>query len=236
MKLRRALLGVLFIFSSLGARAQSGEVIPYFSGKIMAASILNSITVILDSASTGDYLELRIDNSQALHNDMMAWASLTGNVALLLDKDALTSTYRIVKHHQGPVYKHFALIVSKDGSDELLSSLGFALAAALSGMQVSIFFQGSAVKVLERGYKEKQGGINSVFSHNGQNRHEPGEPITSQEKLRELERLGARFYACQPSMDRFKVKPTELIFPDIVLSEYITFMEVLAKADIRFFP
>jgi hypothetical protein len=42
------------------------------------------------------------------------------------------------------------VVVSDPGLEELLSSLGFALAAPLEGAQVSLYFQGLAVRALAK--------------------------------------------------------------------------------------
>jgi len=36
-------------------------------------------------------------------------------------------------------------------------------------------------------------------------------------------------------MDHFKVKNSDLIFEEVIIAEYVTFLEVLKDADIRFF-
>jgi predicted peroxiredoxin len=59
--------------------------------------------------------------------------------------------------------------------------------------------------------------------------------IGPQEKLAELRELGARVYVCGPSMEHFRVREEDLIFTDLAIVEYLTFMEVMAGSDIHLF-
>ena len=59
--------------------------------------------------------------------------------------------------------------------------------------------------------------------------------IPPQDKLRQLKELGVHFYICGPSMEHFGVKKNKLIFDDVIVAEYLTFMEIMDKADIHIF-
>lgn len=59
--------------------------------------------------------------------------------------------------------------------------------------------------------------------------------IPAQEKLRQLQALGARLYACAGSMQHYKVARTDLAFDDVTIAEYLTFMEIMAGADVSVF-
>lgn len=127
------------------------------------------------------------------------------------------------------------MIISEKGLEELLSPLGFAWAAAVSGMDVHIYLQGPAVNILRKGYKEKQKGLYSIFSSFARKGLTEIGHIPPQEKIIELHKLGAMIYLFQPSMDHFRVKKEELIFTDFILLEYVTFLEVINDSDIKFF-
>ena len=55
--------------------------------------------------------------------------------------------------------------------------------------------------------------------------------LPRQEKLEQPKELGARIYICGESMDPFGVKKSDLIFDDIIVAEYQTFLEVIDNAD-----
>ena len=59
--------------------------------------------------------------------------------------------------------------------------------------------------------------------------------VSAQEKLRQLRSLGANIYMCAGSMDHFKVSEDDLIFEDLPLVEYLTFMAVMEGADIHIY-
>ena len=50
-----------------------------------------------------------------------------------------------------------------------------------------------------------------------------------------MQALGARLFACGPSMRHFNVATTDLAFPSVTVAEYLTFMETMAHADIHLF-
>ena len=57
--------------------------------------------------------------------------------------------------------------------------------------------------------------------------------IPPQDKLRQLQRLGAHLFACGPSMEHYKVDSTHLALPNITIAAYLTFMEQMNSADIH---
>jgi predicted peroxiredoxin len=116
---------------------------------------------------------------------------------------------------------------------ELLAPLGFALAAALEGHDVSLYFQGPAVRVLTIGYVAKMHGLGRPFSRFPRAGLDKVGHIPPQAKLRQLQLLGAHIYACGPSMDHFKVAEADLAFDDVIVAEYLTFMEQMDQADIH---
>ena len=126
-------------------------------------------------------------------------------------------------------------MISDDGLFELLSPLGTALAAALEGQHVSLYFQGPAVRVLARGYRARTHGWGRPFSRFPRSGLERAGHVAPQEKIRQLQALGARIYACGPSMTHFKVPRERLAFDDVTVAEYPTFAEQMAEADIHLF-
>ena len=57
-----------------------------------------------------------------------------------------------------------AMVISDPGLEQLLSPLGFALAAALEGIDVHLYVQGPAVRLLTRGFRERLPGLKRPFS------------------------------------------------------------------------
>ena len=143
--------------------------------------------------------------------------------------------YLIRKHQPRRAERRFAAVISNPGLEELLSPLAFALAAALEGMDVSLYFQGPAVRVLRRGFVAKLSGPSRPFSRFARTGLSSIGHVSAQKKITQLQSLGAHIYVCGPSMQHFKLSPEDLAFDDVVVAEYLTFMEVMANPDIHLY-
>ena len=141
--------------------------------------------------------------------------------------------HREVSSQAGP--STLATVLSSDGLEELLSPLGFALAAALEGVTVHLYFQGPAVRVLTRRFRPKLRSWARPFSAFAASRLSRAGHLPSRDKLRQLDSLGAHIYVCGPSMDHFRVKATDLIFDDLPIVEYLTFAAIMEKANIHIY-
>ena len=128
-----------------------------------------------------------------------------------------------------------AVVVSSDGLEQLLSPLGFALAAALEGMAVHLYIQGPAVRVLTRGFQPKLHGWARPFSRFAAAGLSKAGHLPAQDKLHQLRSLDAQLYLCGPSMQHFKVKAEDLIFDDIPIVEYLSFMAAMKKATVHIY-
>ena len=226
----------LFVIFVLMAIQMNGQEILDFSGKTISGFIICKLSEKLDVLPLNGSVKIKTENYKAIQQDLFAWSRMTGNKIAILENNQQNLTFEVTKIadkiNKG---KSFSIIISNKGLEELLSPLGFSVGAALSGYQVNIYFQGPAVKVLEKGFKEKLKGFNSIFSgfaRSGLSKigHSP-----AQDKLRILEKYGAKFYVCQPSMEHFNLKEQNIAFSNIVICEYFTFLEVLDKSNIKFF-
>ena len=189
----------------------------------------------LEQMREGEVLELVTDDYEPFERDIAAWCDATGHRLLSSAVERRGRRFLIEKGYPKPVDKSFAMVISADGLEELLSPLGFALAAALDGMEVHLFFQGPAVRVLEEGFQPKLKGWARPFSRIAARQMARGGHLPPQEKLHQLRHLDARFYVCGPSAQHFKVDPSRLIFDDLPLVEYLTFMAVMERADVQIY-
>ncbi|HTP26335.1 MAG TPA: DsrE family protein [Anaeromyxobacteraceae bacterium] len=202
-------------------------------GKIVTTYILFEVTHMLHTMRDGEILELVTSPFAAIEPDVLAWSRMTGQVLLKVERSDSLSRYYIEKAPWQFQRKRVAIVISDPGLEELLSPLGLALSAALTGAEVHVFFQGPAVHVLERGFRASLHGtfrwLFSRFARNGlaQIGHLPPD-----EKLSQLHELGARFYACGPSLEHFGVERRSLAFNDVIVSEYLTFIEQMRSADL----
>ncbi len=234
--MKKCILLISFVILTFKSYQVGAQEFLDFSGKKISGFIIYKVSEKLDSLKINESIKIKTDNYKAVQQDLMAWGRMTGNKIEVTDDNQNNLVFEITKiANQINKGKSFSIIISDKGLEELLSPLGFSVGAALSGYQVNIYFQGPAVKVLEKGFKEKLKGFNSIFSgfaRNGLSKigHSP-----AQSKLRILEKHGAKFYVCQPSMEHFGLKEQNIAFSNIVICEYFTFIEVLEKSDIKFF-
>jgi len=204
-------------------------------GKTITTFIAYETLKQLGDLADGEGLELFTDAGEEIGNDLRAWCRTRGQ-DLEADGDTDGSQrYVITKRPLRPSGKRYASVISDAGLEELLSPLAFALAAALEGSEVSLYFQGPAVRVLARDFTEHLHGPGRPFSRFARAGLTRAGHVPAQEKVRQLQALGARLYACAGSMQHFKVAKTDLAFSDVTVAEYLTFMETMAQADVNVF-
>lgn len=217
-------------------RAARPETLPAtildLTGRTITTFIVYAIHEALIGLEVGERVEVITEPLPAIEADMGAWSRATGHA--IVDRSDVRRGRRYVIE-KGPPRRSghkLAAIISDDGLFELLSPLGFALAAGLRGHDVSLYFQGPAVRVLAKGFTARMHGLGRPFSRFPRNGlHRVGH-LPPQEKLAQLQELGARLFACGPSMDHYKVDPADLAF-EVTVAAYLTFMEQLDSADIH---
>ena len=189
----------------------------------------------LAGLAIGDELELLLDRFPAIVPDLEAWCRATGHELIDMSAEGEFRRVRLRKGSPRPNGRRVAIVVSDDGLLELLSPLAFGLAAALEGAQVFVYVQGPAVRVLAPGFRGKLPGLARPFSRFARAGLERIGHVSATEKLRWLQTLGARLYACGPSLSRFKVDPDRLAVENVTVCEYLTFMEVMQQADVHLY-
>jgi predicted peroxiredoxin/TusA-related sulfurtransferase len=205
-------------------------------GRSISTAILYDAAIALRDLAPGAELSIGADALPAVDSDIRAWCRTTGHELVGVEEGEGERRYRVRKTDRPRTRPAWAFVISDPGLEELLSPLGFALAAALGGSKVALYFQGPATRVLARGFKEKLTGAHrapfSGFARRGL--ASAGHP-PPQEKLRQLRELGARIYVCGPSMEHFKVSEADLLFEEIRISSYPTFVEEMEAAGVQIF-
>lgn len=183
----------------------------------------------------GEVLEVLTDEFEPFEPDLKAWCAATGHRLVASEQTALGHRFLIEKGAAPRKTSSLAMVISTDSLEELLSPLGFALAAALEGIAVRLYFQGPGVRVLRRGFQPKLRGWGRPFSRFAAAGMTKSGHIPAQDKLHQIRSLGGEIYLCGPSMQRFKVKREELIFDGLPLVEYLSFMAVMEQADVHIY-
>lgn len=189
----------------------------------------------LQSMQAGETLEIVTDRFEAIENDLNAWCRMTGHQLAELETGETFQRYYIRKGAIKTNARKLAMIISEPYLETLISPLGLALSAAMSGTDVCLYFQGPAVRVLKKKYRTRLKGLARPFTPLARKGLNAVGHIPPREKLKQLRELGARFYICGGSMDPFGVSKADLIFEDIVIAEYFTFFEIMQGADLNIF-
>lgn len=206
-------------------------------GKSITTFIAFEAARALAELESGEVLELVADSNDAIRGDLSAWCRATGHHLDDVVTEDGVDRLLIRKAAEARAGGKMAFVVSDAGLEELLSPLGFALAGALEGSDVHLYFQGPAVRVLgSRFTPHLKGWWRRAFSPFARRGMEKAGHIHPHAKLRQLKELGAHLYACYPSMQRFKVSRDDLLFPDVEVVEYLTFIDVMAEADVQIYP
>jgi predicted peroxiredoxin/TusA-related sulfurtransferase len=204
-------------------------------GRAISTFILFEVDRALVHVEQGETLTFVTDDDEAVDSDIHAWCRTTGHELVHSETRNGQRTYEIGKGKPRQHGGRLAMIISNPGLEELLSPLGFALAAALEDIEVHLYVQGPAVKLLKRGYREKLPGLKRPFSRFARTGLAKAGHLPAQHKLHQLRELGGHIYVCGPSMHHFRVKKHDLIFDDLPIVEYATFMSVMKDADIHLF-
>ncbi len=205
------------------------------TGKTITTFVVFDAATELRAMEEGDVLEIVTDDFEPFERDLEAWCESTGHTLIASEHVANGRRFLIQKGSPRPTDESLAMVISQAGLEELLSPLGFALAAALNGMDVHLYFQGPAVRVLTRGFQPKLRGWARPFSRFAASSMTKSGHIPAQQKLTQLRSLGAHLYVCGGSIHHFKVNREDFIFDDLPIVEYFTFMSVMAKADVHIF-
>ena len=205
-------------------------------GKSITTYIIYQAHMAFRDLAIGDRLEILTDAEPAIESDISAWCRMAGHRLIDIEPEGSVRRFLLEKgKYDGPTRKT-AMIISDDGLLELLSPLGFALASALEGMDVNLYFQGPAVRVLTQSYKPRLHGMGRPFSRFPRTGLDKAGHVSPHQKIRQLQELGACIYACGPSMEHYKVDEDDFAFDEIAVCEYFTFMEVMSGADVSLFP
>jgi TusA-related sulfurtransferase len=124
-------------------------------GKTITTFVIFDVAAEMSRLQEGDAVEVLTDDFEPFTRDMAAWCDVAGH--RLVSSDHVVAGRRFVIE-KGPPKQDagsLAVVISSDGLEDLLSPLGFALAAALDGMTVHIYIQGPGVRVLAPGFRPR---------------------------------------------------------------------------------
>jgi predicted peroxiredoxin/TusA-related sulfurtransferase len=203
--------------------------------KTITTFVVYDAAAALADMAEGEVLDLLTDDFEPFPADIAAWCEATGHTLAGTELQPDGLHLFIEKGQAVRKDTKLAMVISNDGLEELLSPLGFALAAALEGIDVHLYFQGPAVRVLKKGFRPKLKGWARPFSRFAAAGMSKSGHIAAEQKLHQLRALGAHIYVCGGSMQPFKVTKQDLMFSELPIVEYFTFMAVMEKANIHLY-
>jgi predicted peroxiredoxin/TusA-related sulfurtransferase len=204
-------------------------------GRSVSTAILYEVVRAMRDLSLGSVIKVRTDALPAVDRDLRAWCRTTGHELVGVEDRSDGSEYAIRKAAVVREQAGWAIVISNPGLEELLSPLGFALGAALGGSHVAIYFQGPAVRLLTRSFREKLPGWQRPFSGFARRGLDKAGHPPPHVKRRRLDQLGAHIYICGPSMTHFKVTAEDLFLDGIKIAAYPTFIEQMNAARVQVF-
>ena len=205
------------------------------TGKSITTFVIFEAAAALEQMADGEVLEIQTDEFEPFVWDISAWCKATGHSLVLSESTADGHRFLVEKRRAIAKDTKLAMVLSSDGLLDLLSPLGFALAAALEGMDVNLYFQGPGVRVLTKKFRPKLPGLSRPFSRFAIAGMNKAGHIPPHDKLRQLHSLGAHIYVCGGSLQPFKVSPEDFIFDDLPIVEYFSFMSVMEGADVQLY-
>lgn len=204
-------------------------------GRTITTFVVHDAAQLLDTMAEGEVLEIVTDDFEPFPADIAAWCRATGHRLTETHASGDGLHFLIEKGRTVAKDTKLAMVISVDGLEELLSPLGFALGAALEGIDVHLYFQGPGVRVLARDFHAKLKGWGRPFSRFAAAGMTKTGHIPAQEKLAQLRNLRAHLYVCGGSLDPFKVSREDFIYDDLQIVEYLTFMSIMEDADIHIY-
>ncbi len=91
------------------------------------------------------------------------------------------------------------------------------------------------MRVLTKGFRPRLKGWSRPFSRFALAGMAKTGHIPPHDKLEQLRSLGAHLYVCGGSLPHFKVAREDLLYDDLPIVEYLTFMSIMADADIQLY-
>jgi len=179
----------------------------------------------LEVMSAGEALSIQVDAEEAIDNDLRSWCEATGNHLIRVEDVEESRIYVIEKGISMSVVHRLALVISSPEHDHLEAPLSLSLAAALEGVDVSIFFEGPAVRLLAA--------ASEVGSRLWFRRARSRTLSEAHARLQQIHDLGGHLYASERALAEFGLAGETLAFDRVTHAEYLTFLPVMEEADIQ---
>ncbi len=121
------------------------------------------------SLNPEDMVELVIKNNKGIFRDICLWCERTGNELITSEHTSDdVDIHCIIQKGEGVRNrKKMVVVVSRSELRAVVDVMEKALAGAVLGMEVTVFFEGSGVQLLRAGYRAVVGGLFGSYRKSG---------------------------------------------------------------------
>ncbi|PVH69433.1 hypothetical protein DL98DRAFT_522188 [Cadophora sp. DSE1049] len=201
-------------------------------------TILALLLQKLSPLNPEDMIELATKNNKGLFRDICLWCERTGNQLVTSEHTSEDEDIHFImqKGQERSRSKKMVAVMSTANLGAVVGVLEKAVGGCVLGMDVSLFFDGTGVRLLQTGYRARCPGIFGRFRTNKvdmalkrQGRLLPKGAIEM------LEELGANFFVCGPSLETFGVQEAEISVAKYDVVSGVTLADLLSRGDVNLF-
>ncbi|KAH7407264.1 hypothetical protein BKA64DRAFT_705674 [Cadophora sp. MPI-SDFR-AT-0126] len=204
------------------------------SSPIIVALLLRK----LNPMNPEDMIELAIKNNKGIFHDICLWCERTGNRLITSEHTSEDEDIHcIIQKGEGRAKtKKIVVVMSTANLKVSVGLLEKAIGGCVLGMDVSLFFEGTGVRLLQTGYRARCQGIFGTFrTKKIEDELRRARKLLPKHAIEMLEELGANFFVCGASLERLRVEEEEISVAKYEIVSGIRLIDLLARSDINLF-
>lgn len=185
-----------------------------------------------------DMIELAIKNNKGIFHDICLWCERTGNRLITSEHTSEDEDIHcIIQKGVGrPTDSKMVVVMSTANLELVIGVLEKAVGGCVLGMDVSLFFEGTGVRLLQNGYRIRCPGIFGGFRTSkieGECRRVGN--FLPKDAIQMLEELGANFFVCGPSLGIYGLDQEEISVAKYEVASGVRLVDLLTHSDVNLF-
>ncbi|KAG4422808.1 hypothetical protein IFR04_004030 [Cadophora malorum] len=185
-----------------------------------------------------DMIELAIKNNKGIFHDICLWCERTGNPLITSEHTSEDEDIHCIiqKGERRSSDQKMVVVMSSANLEVIVEVLEKAIGGCVLGMDVSLFFEGTGVRLLQNGYRARCPGIFGGFRTNkieGECRRVG--KLLPRDAIGMLEELGANFFVCGPSLEIYGVDEEEVSVAKYEVVSGVRLTDLLTQSDVNLF-
>ncbi|PVH79420.1 hypothetical protein DL98DRAFT_516058 [Cadophora sp. DSE1049] len=192
----------------------------------------------LNPMNPEDMIELAIKNNKGIFHDICLWCEKTGNHLITSEHTSEDEDIRCIiqKGERRPRERKMVVVMSTANLETIVGVLEKAIGGCVLGMDVSLFFEGTGVRLLQTGYRVRCPGIFGGFRTNRiKDELKRVGKLLPKDAIEMLEELGANFFVCGSSLETFRVEEEQISVSKYEIVSGVRLIDLLALRDINLF-